>query len=587
MIGQSVDAQVAAHRGNPQALQQKYAASKDLIYLLALQKMKSEQEAAARQMQLAMSQQDAKSGVGEKTVAQQREEQVLESTKNDIAKQLGPTLANEQKEQQEAMRKLVQGIASAPGANSAMTPQAMAAGGIVGFNGTAGSAVPFPPRSAATPSGSNEEELKEIAEEVKKRRAREALQAASKAGPPAASAGRAGLSGVMQTLGRMPKPGLPGLGLTALLAGAPYLLNLLDGKGKDEGEKATPTLTPEMEQVMGSPRVPPTQGTPPPPPPPPRPRAAPAAPAAGGAVPSLTAPTIEKPDDYGLTEYGKQQMAIDPKAARAEEEARAKAAYGLSPEERAVLQRQMQDKYNPAKVRSEAITNFLIGAGGRTGIGSVLGGAGAAGTNYRREMEEGLKGAEQAMLNMDREARIKGYEGGIGELRRTDEARRSGANVLGNISQQESQRKTKQAEIEANTAKANAELINANLDREGRAAIAAMENRTRAALAAAQNEATEEARKSRAMLAFQKEHEDRQKFIERYSLPARAVIQLQEQKITLGKAFTPEQERMLLEKQKELDKLMEASHNQFTEQLRSYLPSSGGSGTVLGKSPSK
>ena len=44
MIDQDVNARAAAYRGNPQALQQKYAASQQLIDLLALQKIKSMQE---------------------------------------------------------------------------------------------------------------------------------------------------------------------------------------------------------------------------------------------------------------------------------------------------------------------------------------------------------------------------------------------------------------------------------------------------------------------------------------------------------------------------------------------------------------
>jgi len=59
MIDQEVASRVQEFKGKPQELQQQYAASQQLIDLLALQKIKSMQEAAARQMQLQMAQQQA------------------------------------------------------------------------------------------------------------------------------------------------------------------------------------------------------------------------------------------------------------------------------------------------------------------------------------------------------------------------------------------------------------------------------------------------------------------------------------------------------------------------------------------------
>jgi len=43
-----------AYQGNPQALQQQYQQSQQLVDLLALQQLKSEKEAAARQRQMHM-----------------------------------------------------------------------------------------------------------------------------------------------------------------------------------------------------------------------------------------------------------------------------------------------------------------------------------------------------------------------------------------------------------------------------------------------------------------------------------------------------------------------------------------------------
>ena len=71
MIDQEIQNRMDAYRGNPQALMQRYAQSQQLIDLLALQKLKSEKEAAARQMQMGAPGQMP-------TVAQQREQQVLD-----------------------------------------------------------------------------------------------------------------------------------------------------------------------------------------------------------------------------------------------------------------------------------------------------------------------------------------------------------------------------------------------------------------------------------------------------------------------------------------------------------------------------
>lgn len=130
----SVEDRVAAYRGNPAPLQQRYAMSQDLLDLLALQKIKSEKEAAARQMQLAMGQQAAAQGAEPPTIAQQREQEVHDLTKNELAQQRGETAQQQQAQQQEAMKRALSGgVAAAPGAQAAAQPKMMAAGGIVAF----------------------------------------------------------------------------------------------------------------------------------------------------------------------------------------------------------------------------------------------------------------------------------------------------------------------------------------------------------------------------------------------------------------------------------------------------------------------
>ena len=85
MIDQAVQSRLDAYRGNPQALAQRYQMSQDLLDLLALQKLKSEKEAAAREMQLQMAQQQGQPP----TVAQQREQEVMNMTKQELAQQVG------------------------------------------------------------------------------------------------------------------------------------------------------------------------------------------------------------------------------------------------------------------------------------------------------------------------------------------------------------------------------------------------------------------------------------------------------------------------------------------------------------------
>ena len=81
-----IDAQVQermdANRDNPQKLQQKYGQSKELLDLLALQKLTSEKQAVAEQMQLQEQQQPG-------TIAEQREQEALELTKQEMNGTLG------------------------------------------------------------------------------------------------------------------------------------------------------------------------------------------------------------------------------------------------------------------------------------------------------------------------------------------------------------------------------------------------------------------------------------------------------------------------------------------------------------------
>lgn len=136
----NVQDRVDAYRNNPEALQQQYAVSQDMLDLLALQQIKSEKDAAIRNMQLQMAQQGP-----QPTVKQQLEGQVMDMTKQDLAKQTGMVGQQQEQQKQQAMQQLMSGIARAPGAANVM-PARMAGGGIIAFQGQGAVPMPVAPR---------------------------------------------------------------------------------------------------------------------------------------------------------------------------------------------------------------------------------------------------------------------------------------------------------------------------------------------------------------------------------------------------------------------------------------------------------
>ena len=136
-----VEQRMDAYRGNPQQLQQRYGANKELLDLLALQKLTSEKKAVAADMQLKQSQQPG-------TIAQQREQEALELTKQEMGGTLGQlaqntkgTLDQKQSLQQKNMGKMAQ---------NASKPQPGAGAGLAGLMG--GGARP-PARPPMPPQG--------------------------------------------------------------------------------------------------------------------------------------------------------------------------------------------------------------------------------------------------------------------------------------------------------------------------------------------------------------------------------------------------------------------------------------------------
>jgi len=124
----SVQDRVEAYRPNPNMLEQQAGVSGDLLDLMAMQKLKAEKEAAMRSLTL---QQGAQQGQPP-TIAQQREEELKQMTKQELAPQVAQTAQKQEQDKQALMQRLMAGIAGAPNAGQVM-PQRMAGGGVVAF----------------------------------------------------------------------------------------------------------------------------------------------------------------------------------------------------------------------------------------------------------------------------------------------------------------------------------------------------------------------------------------------------------------------------------------------------------------------
>lgn len=132
-MGEQVNRMVDANRGNPGALQQKHALNKDLLSLLALQKLQSEKKAAENE--LAMSMQGTPG-----TILEQREKELTGRATKEVTEGVAGALKTKQNQQQNNLQRMaganpqMAGIAGQPAPNMAR----MAGGGIVAFGNGGG-----------------------------------------------------------------------------------------------------------------------------------------------------------------------------------------------------------------------------------------------------------------------------------------------------------------------------------------------------------------------------------------------------------------------------------------------------------------
>jgi hypothetical protein len=342
-IESDVAARMDAYRGNPQALMQKYSQNQELIDLLALQKLKSEKEAAARDMQMKMAQQQAAQGQPP-TIKDQREQEVMGMTKQEVAQQMGGIAQQQQQAQQQKMQQLLQsGVATLPAPGIAK----MAGGGIVAFaNGG----------STFEAEGFMPEEREEY-----------------KAGPaevPEELIGKVGLAQIKDI-----REGRYGRTKEQILAAFGV---------KPTAPRAVPVPAPAPLPVQ-------PQGIQAALPKPP---AAPAAPAAP--VPGTMAQPPAAPPVAGIA------ALPDPTKMAQDEEKRTEGRLQYTPEQRKQLEENVagirslyNEEMDPEARRRRQLSAFLRGAGGRTSFGSVMaGGSGASEAERQRGFRESVKGTE-------------------------------------------------------------------------------------------------------------------------------------------------------------------------------------------------
>ena len=455
----SVEDRVAAYRGNPAPLQQRYAMSQDLLDLLALQKIKSEKESAARQMQLQMAQQQAADGAGMTTVAQQREKEVMDLTKNELAEQRGNTAQQQVSEQQANIQKLMSGIARAPGAQSVAQPKMMAEGGIVAFQEGGSTLDAARERRRAAQEALYKFGLRQRRDDPQGfQAAQEELRAAEAALKDAEQAYRAEISAAGLDRPVMSRQDIGAAGrfqraeqAPTTPAGPPVSAAYPDEteRGSAAGLAALPRATPPA-RPPAAPSVP----------------AAPAA-AAPAAPAGLPAALPGKPAAPGVSMIPGLQASIeadvarDPEAAQRTQEDRIRKMYELTPEQRAVYeqgiaqrQKMFEETYDPERQRREGLKQFLIGAGGRRygefGAGAGAGMAYDEGQRAQRLKDfEALQKSREGLVGLEREGIKPAIEGGLKGLEQASAQRRqgqaSGVNVYG-------------TDVQANTAALNRQV---------------------------------------------------------------------------------------------------------------------------------
>jgi len=453
-IDQQIQQKVDAYRSDPNKLMARYQQNQQLIDLLALQKLKSEKESAARDVQMKMAN-------SPKTIAEQREEEVLGLTKNELAAQTGKLLQQRQAQQQKNLAQVAQrGIAGQPAPNMAR----MAGGGIVAF-ATGGDTLD----SKAKRIKAIQDDASLSVDEKKER-----IQAIIESGTqvPVGTVSSARPRGVMGTIPQ-------GMETSAL-----------DVIGDQGGIKSVPVSAQINQQTTGQqPPAGQTTGQQPPagqttgqqPPAGQTTGQQPEMPAGGAnvnkgdysldlgqvktQVPTLSGDKYKV--DYsgieaekGLLDLYKGLAAKDSTAAAKSAREEAMGYFGYSPDERAKLDALIQERkdmetarFDPDKMRRERLSAFLRGTANRSGIGSVLAGGSAEADVARGRQETAqynLMAERQKMLedqiNKSQQIRQSAYGEGSKAADRASREIIAGAEGLGRLTREEAERRRREAD---------------------------------------------------------------------------------------------------------------------------------------------
>jgi hypothetical protein len=402
-IDAPVEARVDAFRGNPQQLEQRYAqaAQPNLLDLLALQKIKSEKEAAMRDMQLKMAAQQAENG-GLATLYDQRQQEVMDLTKQELAQQQQGLMQQRDKTMRERMQNMLMGIAQNPAPNVTQ----LAGGGIVAFAGPDGSEVKDPEAAAF--------EDEDVEPGSYWRKLKESIQ-----------------KGGASINERVQKGGIF----------SPSPETIKAQKEAEEGRVARPGGDEaDVEAQAGYARPAPRPSAPQPAPAAqarPRPPAAPqpAAPAAPG---------IQMPPKSGiqsLTEAtAAQLMNRDPMQMSAERGRLMEQAQMLSPEElkarqdyMARMQAELVKRTSPEQDKRSRLRALAMGAANKSTYSSMGGGIGAAMEAYERGQQnqriadiEAVEKMRSGIADIPRLAKIKGLEFGKEAFEQGEQGLRQG-----------------------------------------------------------------------------------------------------------------------------------------------------------------
>ena len=537
------------------ALQQRYSKSQQLIDLLALQKLKQEKDAAARDMQMKAAQQMG--GAGIPTVKDQLENEMVGRSKQEVTEQLNTIAAQKQQQQQDALQRVAEsGIAQNP------VSMNLAGGGIVAFAGPEGSYVEG--------EETEEQKLERLTKELARLRgmgpSRPSVSARGGAREP--SALQRGIAGIGQSIRNVFTPREEKIKqLEAQIAAQRGTVgDGFEAIARTVGDM--PSAMPQGQPQPAAPRGPAPQG------PAMQPPAAPQGPAMQ--PPAAPAAPGSKLNE-GLGNVIADMLKQNPMQEADQEEQYRQSRLDLTPQQRGVYeqgiaaaQRRMQEMSDPERINREARIRGQLAAAGGGGFAAY----GAGDLNAREQQRLALKQAEEdyakaaeGLVGIERANTLKALESRDKSRELASKSREEGVRAATNIYQVD-----RQAEV-------------AGLDRDSRKEIAEMQ-------VAAQREANRLQAEYNNSIKSDSQYRTAVDSMNRYSdaaaKPFDRMIENLMETISLSGKPTPEQQTQLNNLRKARDLAVQNIRDQYEPMLNKYNPEGGGGGfKVIGSRPGK